>query len=417
MYYREIRSFSEVNWSDFESDLYSSLKREIESENDNYILNINEDEYIGHLVEKYTLQPLSIDLDSEEVQDPTPYRIDLSNNHYSSAIYGRYKEGYRFTISYTFEGDAQLFRVRPSTYTLTSNDIKVDNRNRRVSFQIEVYNQNVDEFNREKQSAYGRAFVNMDHLNVSVCTYNSDLRKRITTLFKDIKSKRLSKNNFFSAIKVKKSSSSPSSYAVPVLERKIPAKPKCPTEKAYTLEPSIDKSSYESIIQEILQLGRSMEQKPSLYIGKNEEGLRDMFVTLLETRFQSTTVTGETFNHGGKTDILLKHTDGSNVFVAECKIWHGQQHFKDAISQLFDRYLTWRDTKAALLLFVTGVNLSSVLETIKQHISSHPYFKRSNGNHGETSLSYIFGLPQDHQKDVYLEVIAFNFDKLKSCDT
>ncbi len=142
-----------------------------------------------------------------------------------------------------------------------------------------------------------------------------------------------------------------------------------------------------------------------------------MFVTLLETRFQSTTVTGETFNHGGKTDILLKHTDGSNVFVAECKIWHGQQHFKDAISQLFDRYLTWRDTKAALLLFVTGTNLTSVLETIKRHISSHPYFKRSNGNHGETSLSYIFGLPQDHQKDVYLEVMAFNFDKLKSCDT
>ncbi len=273
MYYREIRSFSEIDWHVFVSDLDESLKREIDGESDDYILNVNEDDYINHLLEKYTLHPLSIVLDSEEILEPTTFRVDLSNDYPSSLRYGRYREGYRFTISYTFEGDSQLFRVRPSTYTLTSYNIIVDKPNKNVSFQIEVYNQDVDEFDREKQSAFAHAFTNMKNIDASVGSYNLDLRKRITTLFKDTKSKRLSKNNFFSAIKVKKSSTSPSNYAVPVIERKIPKKPMCPTDKSYTLEPTFDKSSYESIIQEILQLGRSMEQKPSLYVGKNEEGL------------------------------------------------------------------------------------------------------------------------------------------------
>ena len=63
-----------------------------------------------------------------------------------------------------------------------------------------------------------------------------------------------------------------------------------------------------------------MERKPSLYEGKDEEGLRDVFVAMLETRFEGITATGETFNHCGKTDILLKYAeDGTNLFIAECK--------------------------------------------------------------------------------------------------
>ena len=68
-------------------------------------------------------------------------------------------------------------------------------------------------------------------------------------------------------------------------------------------------STYESIVTEINQLGRSMERKPSLYLGKDEEGIRDVFVTMLETKFDGVTATGETFNYSGKTDILLKNAD------------------------------------------------------------------------------------------------------------
>ena len=172
--------------------------------------------------------------------------------------------------------------------------------------------------------------------------------------------------------------------------------------------------TYKNIIAELNQVGSSMERKPSLYLNKDEEGLRDVFLTMLETRFEGTTATGETFNHGGKTDILLKNSsDGSNLFIAECKFWHGSKHFKEAINQLFDRYLTWRDSKTALIIFVNGTDFTTVLESIEKNIISHPYYVRLNDQHGKTSANYIFRFPQDAKKEVYLEVMAFNFDKNK----
>lgn len=114
----------------------------------------------------------------------------------------------------------------------------------------------------------------------------------------------------------------------------------------------------------------------------------------------------------GKTDILLKDsTNSSNLFVGECKIWHGKKHFMEAISQLFDRYLTWRDTNTALMVFVKGTNLSTVMSAIESSVTQHQYYKKSCGKREETSLSFIFGLPQDNQRDVKLEVILFDFDK------
>ena len=124
---------------------------------------------------------------------------------------------------------------------------------------------------------------------------------------------------------------------------------------------------YNDVLKVIYDSGKNMEKKPALYIGKDEEGLRDQFLFVLETRYEGTTATGETFNRSGKTDIILKYAkDASNLFVAECKFWHGASEFLAAISQLFDRYLTWRDSKAALLMFVKNKDFSNLLATIQE---------------------------------------------------
>jgi hypothetical protein len=75
-------------------------------------------------------------------------------------------------------------------------------------------------------------------------------------------------------------------------------------------------------------------------------------------------------NKGGKTDILVKHTDGTNVFVAECKYWKGEGVLHETINQLFDRYLTWRDSKVAIVFFVTIKEFSRVLQTIRASVST-----------------------------------------------
>ncbi len=93
---------------------------------------------------------------------------------------------------------------------------------------------------------------------------------------------------------------------------------------------------------------------------KDEETLRDLLLMVLSPHFQS--VSGETFNKTGKTDILIRH-EGKNLFVAECAIWKGSNQFLGKIDQLLS-YLTWRDSKTALICFVRNKDVANVLNTI-----------------------------------------------------
>jgi hypothetical protein len=63
------------------------------------------------------------------------------------------------------------------------------------------------------------------------------------------------------------------------------------------------------------------------------------------------------------------------------------------------------------MVFVTNKDFTNVLNTIKKEINNHPLFIKSNGSNSDTSLSYIFSLPQDHMKEIYFEVMLFHFDR------
>lgn len=86
--------------------------------------------------------------------------------------------------------------------------------------------------------------------------------------------------------------------------------------------------------------------------------------------FESGTATAETFNKEGKTDILLKAADRTNVFVAECAIWSGKSDFQDKIDQLFG-YLTWTDSKAAVVLFVDRQEMETIAGRIEEGVEEY----------------------------------------------
>ena len=91
-----------------------------------------------------------------------------------------------------------------------------------------------------------------------------------------------------------------------------------------------------------------MERSPKVFSKASEEVIRDHYLVQLNGQYEGS-ATGETFNGAGKSDILIREGN-ANLFIAECKVWHGQAHFVQAISQLFS-YLTWRDTKSAIIVF------------------------------------------------------------------
>jgi len=148
------------------------------------------------------------------------------------------------------------------------------------------------------------------------------------------------------------------------------------------------------------------ERLPSTYAGKDEETLRDHLILNLEPRFQIGT-TGETFNKSGKTDILMRH-EGKNIFGAECKFWRGQKAHHETIDQLLS-YLTWRDSKTAIVYFLDTKEMAAPLKAIEEATPQHSCFVAAKGKRHESLLSYEFHLPGDHSRPCRSRFFAFTY--------
>lgn len=404
-----IKAFYEKEFSDFTFGFSSQIRSEIEGKGKEYILNVNEDEFKSYLENEYKLVPLEVKRDTEEISEPK-VQFEKYEDRFSRRMQQR--EVYVFKILYSYIGTPYLFRLKPSTWTMTTNEIEVDERNNKVSFSFKLYEKDPEKFEQAKNREYHDAFVNISNLNKEVANWNKQVKGIVENQFNTIKEKYIKEDDFFKAINVNVNPNTNAIFNAPPVKRKIIPQLPVVKKKEYTREPTLGLDIYEDILQLLYNVGKNMEKKPSLYIGKDEEGLRDQFIFILETRYDGVTATGETFNRSGKTDILLKYSkDSSNLFVAECKLWHGSSEFHKAIDQLFENYLTWRDSKVAILLFVKNKDFSKVLTTIRSETPSHSLFVKESSNRGESSFSYIFSLPQDRNKEVYLEVIAFHFDK------
>jgi hypothetical protein len=138
---------------------------------------------------------------------------------------------------------------------------------------------------------------------------------------------------------------------------------------------------YGHVLRVVDSVGKMIERHPSTFLGKSEEDLRDHMLVSLQSN-PIGTATGETYNKSGKTDILIRH-ENSNIFIGECKVWHGQSEYLKAIDQLLG-YLTWRDKDAALILFVKNQDISNVIKTTQTAICEHPQYisHTSDGNDG-----------------------------------
>lgn len=402
-----IRSFGHIRAFEYFEKLKVALKQEIELKPKEYILGVDEQEYKKYLFDKFELELLSVDLNSESFDEPAKSKIILTDEFRGDKYE---KDAYTFHIKYPFAGSPVLFQISPSSKTITGADIIVSESTNTVSFKLVSYNLDANTFLSEKEQMRQRAFTNVGNANKDAQQWNNELPGIINQFFSETKGKYNSENSFFTAINLKVDSNKKNVFAAPTIQKKVIVQPTISKTKEFSIDPAMAKEMYNDVIEAIYASGKTMEKKPSLYEGKDEEGIRDQFLFVLESRYNNATSNGEAFNKGGKTDIMLKHAaDGSNLFIAECKIWKGASEFHKAISQLFDNYLTWRDSKVAVMFFVKNNDFSAVLNTIKSEAKKHINFVKEDGSHGESSFSYIFNLPQDKDKEVFLEIIAFHY--------
>jgi hypothetical protein len=95
------------------------------------------------------------------------------------------------------------------------------------------------------------------------------------------------------------------------------------------------------------------------------------------------------------------------VFVAECKFWNGEKSYFEAIDQLIN-YLTWRDTKTSLILFVRQKDFSVVLEKIDGKTKDHSNYLGRETKTDENWFNFRFHLNGDKSRETKMAVQLYH---------
>jgi hypothetical protein len=81
--------------------------------------------------------------------------------------------------------------------------------------------------------------------------------------------------------------------------------------------------------------------------------------------------------------------DDRNIFIAECKFWHGPKTFEEAIDELLG-YHTWRDCKGSLIIFNKQKNTSEVASKMHETMTSRNGHRKSSSHDANGNGRYVF---------------------------
>ena len=399
--------FAEADWYSVEQHQKETMAKDIQEMDGNRLLNTAPEDLVRYFADKYridvpTLIDESISADQREVQidvsrDPMRFIRDRSRPFHIA--------GTAVEIHVSFAGEAAVFQIRPTTFSLNPPRARVANNV--LVLTVEGLDLSPDQVRGEINRTLAQIRESLEHLRASAATLNNELPPLARNAIEVRRKKLLSDQHLAASLgfPMRERADSPRTFVAPEVRRRIaPVLPPATT-TPFKPEPALLDADYEHILRVIQNMAHVMERSPSAFSTIDEEALRSHFLVQLNGHFEGQ-ATGETFNYQGKTDILIRSGD-RNIFIAECKYWGGPKKLTDTIDQLLG-YSSWRDTKVAVILFNRNRDFSRVLEAITGQVRTHPNFKRDLGKISETVFRYVFAHKDDANRELFLTVLAFD---------
>jgi len=405
--------FNKARLSDALDAQKKAISNEIAEMERDYVLKTSENDLVEYLIAKYRIEPPTIRQEEIHALEPTDVKIDVSQD-FDRDVRDRRRPVFvtatRIVVVAPFDGEAECFRLQPSTFTLNPPRANIQGQEAHLVFE------GVDLIGAALTQAHENELRRMEEYLRTVRSdldwFNKTLPESIRQSVSARKQKLLADAGLAATlgVPIRRQSEAALTFAPSEVRRKPPVRRPDVKGGPYVPEPSLPSEEYEFILEVIHRVVVTIERSPKTFAGMEEEDLRNVILVHLNGHYEGG-ATGETFNVGGKTDILIRH-EGKNVFIAECKFWRGPKEFLEAIDQVLG-YVGWRDTKTAVIVFNRNQDHTAVIQKIKETVLQHPCFKRAIAHHGESDLRYVFHQPGDKNREVLLAVLVFDVPATK----
>ena len=382
---------------------------EIDSLDNEYVLKASPTELEEYFLSKVRIEPLTLHADQYCIENQTGTKIDVSH-HFDRAVFRGERaiiQGTRLDVAIPFEGSLFLWRVRPSTFSLSGYP-EIEVRDDSIVFACTFPDDTADpqrlkaEIDRNVESLTDA----VANLRRDVDNHNNSAPAAIKSALERKRAKAQSATNAISNLGIPiKRRNEPPTFTVPAKRRRSPTqRPSVPKER-YSPEPTLDAAEYEHILGVVRSMSFVIERSPASFASLDEEAIRTHFLLQLNGHYEGG-ATGETFNASGKTDILIR-VENRNIFIAECKFWRGPKAFSEAVDQLLG-YLSWRDSKCALLVFNKTRDSTAVRQKMHEIMESRSEHKRTAAHDLAGDSRYIFVKESDPGREIIITTQLFD---------
>lgn len=353
--------FNHETSTDYFSKRLGKAFSEINNISDKEITSCDLREWNDYLCDKYTVNSITLYEESMEKaisKEVIKKHYMFADNPYEPDYYN--VDGVKITYIIPFEGEADLLYLRPSSFILTKYPYEhLENPGikniGKISLSIPFENDTLrgqPDMQKFVNDSFESKFKNyrsmISNLNVEAENYNKRLSSE---LMKQLEIRREKASSFFAiteALEIPLTINKNAPNVKPLHLKRVYKVPiSRPKTKTYSPEYCINDSDYQNINNIIKMCGTTMEKTARTYYANSEEELRDHLLATLNTHYDN--ATGETFRKIGKTDIHIEF-DNKAAYIGECKIWHGNKMFTNAIQQVLS-YSTWRDLKVSVIIF------------------------------------------------------------------
>ncbi len=389
--------------------LLEGTLREIEALESEYVLKASPTELEEYYVSKVSVSPLSLDAENHYIEEQKGTQIDVSH-HFDRVVFPGERaivKGTTLHIAVPYAGDPNLWRIRPSTFNLSGYP-ELDIRNDVVVFACSFADDspNPERLKTEIQSTIKSLADAVANLRRDVDSHNQSAPQAVRSAIAQKRAKAQAAVGAVAALGIPmKQRGKPLTFTVPTKRRESPVtRPTVATEK-FAPEPVLDPNEYEHILGVLKSMSFVIERNPGAFASLDEEAIRTHFLLQLNGHYEGA-ATGETFNAAGKTDILIR-VENRNIFIAECKFWRGTKSFNDAIDQLLG-YLSWRDSKCALLIFNQTKASSAVRQKMYEVMASRPEHRKTISHDAAGDSRYVFVKGDDPGREIQISTMLFD---------
>lgn len=356
---------------------------------------------VDRLIEEHHIALLELDFDAMTRTPVVEAKLTETLSRTATGYRASTRPGQRLSLIVPFTGNPLLLTCEPDT-THTGGPPHASLRDDAVIFTVEAERLSERYINDEINAMRHELTTWATWANQDVLRWTPKMRNRVSQAVHRRKELLDHAAELSDAIEIPLAPTSETTQVHVPIKRKRVRIEQAPASPGKD-DPRLADDIYEDVIRTISGMSRAVERLPRTAIHLGEDGFRDLLLFMLNANYAGG-ARGEVFNVKGKTDILLSWKD-RNAFIGECKVWHGPRKLGQAVTQLLG-YAGWRDTKAALIVFIKGGSPTEIIDKADSAIRAHPCFRSAtHGLEPDLRRDYLMTFPSDAYRYIRMALL------------